>query len=349
MTTSELQDLPGIDAGVGDVAQLRGALIRLTLHISGRADDGFVRSLRSEATGGDVGLAGRSLAWAVLDGRVVLPIDAALLLGMVLDATDPRPGLSDALLAVSSDTAIDGSPSFRFESLDVAAPTVASAIGVAAATDGVLAVWQVQRVPALDVSWPRPVVVCAVEVADDADSVAIGAAFDGALAESGAVEPMIEVFVTGSETPPTLQAAVAAAPPIWAVAGVDDPQVAPVFDEVVDGVGRFAGDHPLVEQRSRAGLAEALDAGHPLVDGPATLPDVVDPAAGPVVPTTLRTDGTWIWSDAARYYLVEHGLAPHGPLVEHLRTRGHAPDRLSMFTLQRAADLVVGPDDRRPA
>ena len=46
--------------------------------------------------------------------------------------------------------------------------------------------------------------------------------------------------------------------------------------------------------------------------------DILSPERGDVVPLHLRTDGTWVWSDAAAYYLEKYGLAPDPGLAAHL-------------------------------
>ncbi|MFD6107645.1 hypothetical protein ACFWFQ_33845, partial [Nocardia salmonicida] len=35
--------------------------------------------------------------------------------------------------------------------------------------------------------------------------------------------------------------------------------------------------------------------------------DQIDPSKGKVVPRVFKTDGKWIWTAAARYYLEEYG------------------------------------------
>ncbi|BCJ35008.1 hypothetical protein Athai_25110 [Actinocatenispora thailandica] len=39
--------------------------------------------------------------------------------------------------------------------------------------------------------------------------------------------------------------------------------------------------------------------------------DLLSPDHSRTVPLQVRTDGTWIWSDASAHYLAEHDLAPH--------------------------------------
>jgi hypothetical protein len=46
--------------------------------------------------------------------------------------------------------------------------------------------------------------------------------------------------------------------------------------------------------------------------------DVLDPAAVAVV-SANRTDGEWIWTDPAEYYLSRQGLATDAGLDQHIR------------------------------
>lgn len=71
--------------------------------------------------------------------------------------------------------------------------------------------------------------------------------------------------------------------------------------------------------------------------------DVVDPARGAVVPMGLRTDGTWIWADAAAYYLREHHLAPDARLLAHIRRSGGLPPALGAASLLRVTDAMTDP------
>ena len=41
------------------------------------------------------------------------------------------------------------------------------------------------------------------------------------------------------------------------------------------------------------------------------------------VPTIIRTDGTWIWTDSTAYYLREYGLQPDADLLAHIRANSY--------------------------
>ena len=57
-------------------------------------------------------------------------------------------------------------------------------------------------------------------------------------------------------------------------------------------------------------MLEYLLSGSPLMVAESAATDVFDADRGSVVPLHLRTDGTWIWSEATAYYAAEHGIAP---------------------------------------
>jgi hypothetical protein len=105
-----------------------------------------------------------------------------------------------------------------------------------------------------------------------------------------------------------------------------------LFDGVHPQAGPyFAADHELVvDEAERRRLLAFLRSGAPLVQTTARDRDVVDPRRGRRVPMGYRTDGAWIWNEAAAYYLDAHGLAPDPALCEHIRGCGYAcaePDR----------------------
>ncbi|MGE5831272.1 MAG: hypothetical protein ACM30G_23345, partial [Micromonosporaceae bacterium] len=72
--------------------------------------------------------------------------------------------------------------------------------------------------------------------------------------------------------------------------------------------------------------------------------DPFAPAAGPVVPLSYRSDGTWIWSEALAYFLHTRGVAPPLPLLVHIEASGYrVPATVASDELARAARLVCTP------
>jgi hypothetical protein len=71
------------------------------------------------------------------------------------------------------------------------------------------------------------------------------------------------------------------------------------------------------DERDRIGAY--LAAGTTVMYATGTGIDRVEPARGRVVGLSIRTDGTWAWSDALHYYLLVHGLSPEPALCQHIR------------------------------
>jgi hypothetical protein len=125
-------------------------------------------------------------------------------------------------------------------------------------------------------------------------------------------------------------------------------QVARVFDfaDPVTGPG-FAPGHAVIDDPGeRERVLEYLRGGYPVLMTTATMDDILDPAAGPVVPSSFRTDGVWIWTDAVPYYLSRHGVAPDAQLVAHIdamRALGRTVPDTDPDTAARSADFLLYP------
>jgi hypothetical protein len=70
------------------------------------------------------------------------------------------------------------------------------------------------------------------------------------------------------------------------------------------------------------------------------VPDVLDPRRGEIVPVGLRGDGRWIWSEAAGYYLVEHGIAPEPELLAAIRAARHTMNDVDAVALHQSRDAL---------
>jgi hypothetical protein len=133
-------------------------------------------------------------------------------------------------------------------------------------------------------------------------------------------------------------------------AGVPAPEfrVARVFDFADPQTGPgFAPDHAVIENLTRREeLAGYLRGGHPVLVTTMRMDDVVDPAAGPAVPGSFRTDGEWIWTESVEYYLSRHGLAPDAELTAHIQARldrGQPVPDTNRDTATRAAEFMLHP------
>lgn len=152
---------------------------------------------------------------------------------------------------------------------------------------------------------------------------------------------LVAVFATGADLPPEQRAARACSALLWAARSPGPIWVARVFDSVdVQAGPAFAPDHPrITDAAERECVLEYLRAGGLLVGTPAQMEDVVEPGRGRVVPVNLRTDGSWIWSDAVTYHLARYSLAPDDDLLNHIRgSRMPDVDGAALFRAAMALD-----------
>jgi len=157
-----------------------------------------------------------------------------------------------------------------------------------------------------------------------------------------------EVIALSGEPPRYQRMALAESVLLWAGPAGPEFDLARVFDfeDPVSGPG-FAAGHAVVEDPGeREQLLAYLHGGALVLSTTATMDDVLDPAAGAVVPASLRTDGEWIWSDTAEYYLRRYGLALDAGLDGHIRyrlSRGEFVPLVDAETAGRAADFLLSP------
>jgi hypothetical protein len=176
-----------------------------------------------------------------------------------------------------------------------------------------------------------------VEADRDAELPVIAARAQRELSSAGEAVPRVEVYPVGVQPPAYQTAARGAGALLWACRPNPGARVARVFDDVNAGVGSMRPGHPRIGSPERERLLLYLSAGEPLLATPALDADVVAPGLGDVVPGSFRTDGYWIWSDAAGYYLQRHGLAPDPGLLAHIRARDYAIPEIDGVTLQWAS------------
>ncbi|MGA8115047.1 MAG: hypothetical protein WCA46_15380, partial [Actinocatenispora sp.] len=67
--------------------------------------------------------------------------------------------------------------------------------------------------------------------------------------------------------------------------------------------------------------------------------DVLDPSAPEAVPMNVRTDGTWVWSEALAYFADRYGIAPEPEFLNHIQRNGFRWPEVDEPTLLRAAQL----------
>jgi hypothetical protein len=94
-------------------------------------------------------------------------------------------------------------------------------------------------------------------------------------------------------------------------------------------------------------VLDYLEAGAVLLTTDLFGEDAVAPR-GARVPLDIRTDGTWIWTDATAYYLRHYRIAPHIDLLAHILAARGRPPRPDTVTLFRAMAMLAQPDAGPP-
>jgi hypothetical protein len=163
----------------------------------------------------------------------------------------------------------------------------------------------------------------------------------------------VEVIALNATPPPYQAAALDGAALVWADEDGEPPfRIAKVFDFARPGTGPgFHPAHRVITDAGEGGrLLRYLASGSPVLHATARTCDVLDPAAGPVVPTRFRTDGEWIWTDTVAYYLEQHRLAPDEELAAHIEARWRAGDTdaaTDQETATEAANFLIYPTPER--
>ncbi|RKT84775.1 hypothetical protein SAMN05421805_12535 [Saccharopolyspora antimicrobica] len=131
---------------------------------------------------------------------------------------------------------------------------------------------------------------------------------------AGLASPQVEVF-----TPESPLDAYYHAPALVAAREIHATGPAPHIS-----LARFDETNPEREPAGpdRDAQVAYLASGEPLTEQDELLPDLLSDDEEPVVPVTLRTDGTWIWSDLTTYYLANHGIALPPELRAHIAESG---------------------------
>lgn len=336
----------------------------LLLRMAGRIPDQLLTRAWRELAGGDAGAAIALLTDSLTQAPIPLTADELATIRLLADDSGVLPGLEPAAALPELPfgfSQFDDDGNTGQDELDEAViATVRQHDGV-----GVTGVWRSWRywLPDDDegialrlegaagadlaaddeAAWQGSYRVYIVQVEDPG---AIGALVGGLLAavsDSG-----IEIITRDAEPPPYQRAALAESIMLWTALTEPEFVVARVFDSADPVTGpAFVPDHPVIDDpASRGQLLSYLRGGIPVLTTTATLPDLFDPAAGSVVPTSFRTDGRWIWTDTVVYYLNRHRLAPDAELTRHIETqlsRGRLVPHTDLDTAIRAADFLLYP------
>lgn len=164
---------------------------------------------------------------------------------------------------------------------------------------------------------------------DPADLPVACARVQRALTDAGVGDPQVEAFHDLTALPPYQRLARGRSALLWAAAEGRPVTLARVFDAYHPGTGgQFSAQRPTLSQGDELQrVLHYLDSGPVLLATEAREADPFDEDAGPVVPLSFRTDGSWIWTEAVSYFLRTYALSPDDALLEHIRTRGYqAPE-----------------------
>jgi hypothetical protein len=327
----------------------------MLLRLAGWLPDGTLARCRAWLAEDRLVDLARTVTHAARLGRVQLAeVDVNLLAELYeLDAVDPGelalldvaeyepvPPLTFALTGRAART---GDEESRLEEWVPADTAERALVTWAAGHPGLRAVWRSWRVPGNGAPYPPPARVFVVESDRDADLPALAAQAQRGLSGAGETLPRVEVYPAGAQPPAYQTMARSVGALLWASSPDPGVRVAAVFDDVdPDAGGSMRLDHPQIDSPERERLVRYLSAGEPLLVTPALDVDVAAPELGQTVPVSFRTDGYWIWSDAAGYYLHRHGLAPHPELLAHIRARDYAVPEIDGAALHRAGAAFLG-------
>ena len=199
---------------------------------------------------------------------------------------------------------------------------------VAAAPDGAVAIWRGWRGP--DDGEGRRMYLVQVAAATDGLPAAAVPMMD-ALESTGDTAPQVETFAEPGELSAFSRGALSSSALIWTPEPAPPVRVAPTF----------GSDHPMLDPVEAEAVLAYLDRGTPVLIGNAWRRDILDPDAAEVVPDGLRTDGSWVWTEAAEYYVARYALAPVPELLKHIRENEHRPPAVSAVALHRVMGTVM--------
>lgn len=183
-----------------------------------------------------------------------------------------------------------------------------------------------------------------VQAKENADLPAVTAAGQKALARLEDT-PKVEVFCPDDELPDYHERALLAATLLWSATPGTPVHVARAFDGAGVRGPWFSPDHELVvDPAERGRLLEFLAGGEVVLAATGRLTDVLSGAAG-AVPAGLRSDGTWVWSDATRYYLDRYQLAPDPELAVHAMATEPSGARISPLARHHVR-VALNPTDQ---
>jgi hypothetical protein len=335
-----------------------GACHHMLQQLAGRAPDALLTLCRNWLAEGDlVRLARSVLFWAVSQDVELMQADVYLLSALLGEAgadtsaiaqlrvadTDPYPYYAFAA-QVPADLAggpEDASGPVAKARAKAEAKSELAAIQAVSAEPDAIGLWRSWRFPSDGAPWPVPKRVFVVEIVIAGDSPAVAARVQAKLAKAGETDPQVEVYCTGDGLPVYQEFARSYGELVWAAAGNSEIQMASIFDDISEeGVPSFHPDHPALEQSEARRVVNYLNAGEPILMTTGRMDDVVDTSQVYAVPLSFRTDGTWIWTEAAAYYAEKYLLEPDAGLLAHIRANDYVAPPVDGVAVYRALRLM---------
>jgi hypothetical protein len=316
----------------------------MLLRLAGTAPDDLVTRCRGWLADGQLETLALAVVFYATSANAALATDDLALLTELLDASDAgRSGLHQ----IETDD-FDPFPCYRFaaEITPSSGPDRAeqALVKVMAAESGAAGAWRAWRLPGNGSAWPAPKRIFVVEVGQGTDQIAVTARLQQELSAARETDPQVEVYQTGQELRAYHRLVREHGELIWAAAEDPGIEFAGVFDSVDTESGpRFDPDHSKLDEEEAAKVAAYLYGGEPLLVTTATMDDIVDTTQAGRVPMSFRTDGTWIWCDAAAYYVARHQLEPDGGLLAHIRAASYLRPAVDGVAVHRALALLQGP------
>ncbi|MEV4495710.1 hypothetical protein AB0J84_08405 [Micromonospora arborensis] len=345
------------------------AFHHLLLRMSGRLPDELITACRRWLADGELVEIAQAVVFAALAGRVPMTdTDALLLADTLADAEEDTDALSEIERADTDPQPMYGLAPVSPQELAEHGDTVPYSIDLTVPYDGpgaadeidqaavaavraqrdegapVRALWRAWRFPALDTQWPPPRRLYLLQADDESALPALGVRVQEALEDAGETDPQVEAFLDTDDLPAYQRTALGFSTLLWTAAPAVAPLVASVYDtfDPEHGPG-FDPAHPRLEGEERDRVLSYLAEGAPLLITATRSQDVVDPAAGEVVPTGFFTDGQWIWTEAVAYYLRVHGLAPDPDLLDAIRAHDFLPPEVDTVAMHRALSVLYAP------
>ncbi|MFE3446705.1 hypothetical protein ACFXNW_27060 [Nocardia sp. NPDC059180] len=118
-------------------------------------------------------------------------------------------------------------------------------------------------------------------------------------------------------------------------------RIAQLFDgSDSSGFPDFSSRQIVEDDSERARIKQFLTGGTLILRTSGRGADVLAPEKKRAVPMSYATDGVWIWSRAAAYYLSNHGIAPEEDFLEHIRRCDYSAIVPDQDTVSSAIDRL---------